>query len=572
MIIMRLSVSKSVNSASLYVIKSIYENGVRSTKVVEKLGTEKEIRERLGGADPYEWARQYVAELTRKEEESRREVRVMYSPVTQISKQEQRCFNGGYLFLQKIYRQLRLDKICREIKARNKFDFNLDSILSRLLFGRIIYPASKLETQRLSTRFLEPPDFTLHQIYRALDVMAKESDYIQAQLYRNSMASGARNTGILYYDCTNFFFETEEEGGLRQYGVSKENRPNPIVQTGLFMDGDGIPLCFCVNRGNTNEQVTMRPLEQKILDDFSLSHFVVCTDSGLASAANKRFNAAGDRGYITTQSIKKMKAYLREWALDPKGWRLPNNRNTYDVSSLDEGQERDKIFYKEQWIKEGDIEERLIVTYSLKYRDYLRALRNRQIDRALDIIKKNPGKLKKARQTDCKRFIVQRHCTPDGELAQKTSFSIDEKMIAAEEAYDGFYAVCTNLEGDASRVIAVNRRRWEVEECFRIIKSEFKARPIYLSRDERIEAHLLTCFLALVLYRYLEKALGGGFTCRDIIGTLRDMNFLKVKGEGYIPAYTRTDLTDALHEAFGFRTDFEIIRSRDMKNIFKALK
>jgi hypothetical protein len=569
---MRLSVSKSANSASLYVIKSIYENGVRSTKVVEKLGTEKELREKLGGADPYTWARQYIAELTRKEEEGHREVLVKYSPATLIKRDEQRCFNGGYLFLQKIYRQLGLDGICREITKRHEFDFNLDSILSRLLYARLIYPGSKLETYRLSSRFLEPPDFTLHQIYRALDVLAKESDYMQAQLYKNSLRSFGRNTGILYYDCTNFFFEIEDEDGLRQYGVSKEHRPNPIVQLGLFMDGDGVPLSFCVNKGNTNEQVTMRPLEQKLLDDFSLSRFVVCTDAGLASAANRKFNDRGERGYITTQSIKKLKGYLRAWALEATGWRLTGDSGVYDISTLDEELDSDKIYYKERWIKENDIEERLVVTYSIKYRNYLRALRNRQLERAMKLINNNPGRLDKSRQTDFKRFIVQTHCTADGEQAAKTNLSLDTKLVASEEAYDGFYAVATNLEGGASQIIAVNRRRWEIEECFRIMKSEFKARPIYLSRDERIEAHLLTCFLSLTLYRYLEKALGERFACHDIITTLRAMNFFKVRGDGFIPTYTRTDLTDALHDAFGFRTDFEIIRRQQMKNIFNATK
>ncbi len=306
------------------------------------------------------------------------------------------------------------------------------------------------------------------------------------------------------------------------------------------------------------------------MDDFKLSRFVVCTDSGLASFANKKFNGKGERGYITAQPIKKMKGYLRAWGLDCTGWRLPGGEKCYDLSCLNEEEDRENIFYKERWVKENDIEERLVVTYSLKYRDYLRALRKRQVERALDIIRTNPGKLTKARQTDCKRFIVQTHRTSSGEDAKKTSLSLDENKIAAEEMYDGFYAVCTNLEGSVSDIIAVNRRRWEIEECFRIIKSEFKARPIYLSRDARIEAHLLTCFLSLVLYRYLEQALGAAFTCCDLIGTLRDMTFMKVKGEGFIPTYTRTDLTDALHDAFGFRTDFEIIRNRDMKRIFTA--
>ena len=293
---------------------------------------------------------------------------------------------------------------------------------------------------------------------------------------------------MLYYDCTNYFFEIEQEEGLKQYGPSKDHKPNPIVQMGLFMDGDGIPLAFSINKGNTNEQLTLKPLEQKILSDFELSRFIVCTDAGLASQDNRKFNNKGERAFITTQSIKKLKAHLRKWALDPKGWSLTDDGRTYDITELDEEKDNDKVFYKERWIK------------------------------------------------------------------------------------DGFYAVCTNLEDDASSIIRVNRRRWEIEECFRILKNEFRARPVYLSRDDRIEAHFMTCFIALVIYRLLEKKLNDKYTCHEIINGLRNMNFLEIKGDGYIPTYTRTDFTDDLHEAFGFRTDYQIVNTRQMKKIFKITK
>ena len=569
---MRLQISKSKNASSLYVTKSIYVNGVSTSKVVEKLGTYDELKEKLNGEDPIEWAKAYVSELTRKEKEEKREVMVRYSPAKQIAKDEQKTFNGGYLFLQQIYHQLGLSKISKVISEKYKFTYNLDSVLSRLVYSRIIFPASKLATCEQSKLFMEQPEFELQHLYRSLEVLAKESDYIQSELYKNSLKICDRNKGILYYDCTNYFFETEQEDGLRQYGVSKEHRPNPIVQMGLFMDGDGFPLAFCINKGNTNEQVTLKPLEKKIISDFGLSRFVVCTDAGLASVANRKFNDIQDRAFITTQSIKKLKASLREWALDPTGWKMSGSDVLYDLTELNEDSNLDLTFYKERWIKEKDLEQKLIVTFSTKYQKYQQSIRNRQIERAQKVIDTNPGKLKKCNSNDYKRFISKSHCTENGEVAENESYSIDTDLIAGEAAYDGFYAVCTNLDDDASAIIKVNQRRWEIEESFRIMKSEFKARPVYLQRDDRIEAHFTTCFISLMIYRILEKKLGEKYTCHDIVTGLRDMNFFEITGEGYLPTYTRTDLTDDLHDAFGFRTDYQIVNTKQMKKIFKDTK
>ena len=569
---MRLQISKSKNASSLYVTKSIYVNGVSTSKVVEKLGTYDELKEKLNGEDPIEWAKAYVAELTRKEKEEKREVMVRYSPAKQIDKDEQKTFNGGYLFLQQIYHQLGLSKISKVISDKYKFTYNLDSVLSRLVYSRIIFPASKLATCEQSKLFMEKPEFELQHVYRSLEVLAKESDYIQSELYKNSLKICDRNKGILYYDCTNYFFETEQEDGLRQYGVSKEHRPNPIVQMGLFMDGDGFPLAFCINKGNTNEQVTLKPLEKKIISDFGLSRFVVCTDAGLASVANRKFNDIQDRAFITTQSIKKLKASLREWALDSTGWKMSGSDVLYDLTELNEDSNLDLTFYKERWIKEKDLEQKLIVTFSTKYQKYQQSIRNRQIERAQKVIDTNPGKLKKCNSNDYKRFISKSHCTENGEVAENESYSINTDLIAGEAAYDGFYAVCTNLDDDASAIIKVNQRRWEIEESFRIMKSEFKARPVYLQRDDRIEAHFTTCFISLMIYRILEKKLGEKYTCHDIVTGLRDMNFFEITGEGYLPTYTRTDLTDDLHDAFGFRTDYQIVNTKQMKKIFKDTK
>lgn len=574
---MRLKISKSKNSQSLYVIKSTYIDKKHSSKIVEKLGTEAMLREKLNGRDPYEWAKKYIEELNRKEKEQKRDVLVKFNQSKLIAPDMQASFNGGYLFLQKLYHQLGLHKICKDISSKYKFTYDLDSIFSRLIYGRILFPSSKLNTCQESKELLEQPNFELQHVYRALEVIAKESDFIQSELYKNSLSVSKRNDRILYYDCTNYFFEIEQEDGLKQYGPSKEHRPSPIVQMGLFMDGDGIPLAFSINKGNTNEQITLKPLEKQIIKDFNLSKFIVCTDAGLSSTDNRKFNNIGERAFVTTQSVKKLKKHLKQWALDTSGWAHSSSDVPFDISKLDKDEDlyekyKKETFFKERWIKEDGLEQKLIVTYSLKYRDYQQQIRRKQIERAVKLIENKPKDIDKKRQNDYKRFVSTTKITKDGEIADKSIYSLDDKLIAKEAMYDGFYAVCTNLEDDPSTIVKINHKRWEIEESFRIMKSEFKARPVYLRNDDRIEAHFTTCFLALTLYRYLEKKLEEKFTSNTILSQLRKMNFYSVPSEGFIPTYTRTDFTDALHEAFGFRTDYQIVGNKQMKKIFRDTK
>ena len=572
---MRLNIVKSKNSQSLYVIRSTYENGHRSTEIVEKLGTYTQLLEKLNGQDPIAWAKAYIAELNEKEKAGKREINVSFSPAKTMDFNKQVLFNGGYLFLQAIYHLLGLDSITKKIAKKHKFTFDLNAILSNLLYARILFPSSKLAAMQLVKKFLEQPSFELQHVYRALGIIAQENDLIQSELYKNSLLVAQRNTHILYYDCTNFFFEIEQEEGLRQYGISKEHRPNPIVQMGLFMDGDGIPLAFNISPGNTNEQVTLTPLEEKLLQDFKLSKLVVCTDAGLASAANRKFNDKKDRAFITTQSIKKLKKPLQEWALDKTGWRIPGKDGLFDISKIDTDEAvaeayKSTTFYKERWIKENGFEQRLVVTFSLKYRNYQRSVRQSQIERAMKAIEKNPQKIGKTNQNDYKRFISKKSITSDGEIAKKNIFSMDTDRIVKEEAFDGYYAICTNLEDEALKIIEINHQRWEIEESFRIMKSEFHSRPVYLSRDDRIRAHFMTCFLALTLYRFLELRLDKRFTCHQIIDGLRNMNFYKIKSEGFAPAYEYDEFMEALHAEFPFKTNMQIIPTQEMKNIFKA--
>lgn len=568
---MRLNIVKSTNAEQLYIIKSFRKGSKNTSRIVRKLGTMASLlpshdndREKV-----IAWAKEEARLMTEAENSNTLRVPIELSEGKQLSMGEQVSFNGGYLFLQKLFHELGLGKICSEISRKYAFQYDLSSVLANLIYARILSPSSKLSSFEYMQELIEAPEFELHDIYRALDVLAKESDNIQAGIYENTKKS--RNDAILYYDCTNFFFEIEEESGIRKYGKSKEHRPNPIVQLGLFLDGDGIPLAFTVFPGNENEQPTLIPMEKKILSDFSLSRFIICTDAGLASTTNRRFNDRSDRSFVVTQSLKTMKGFLREWALDPKGWSLGSGDELFDISGINENIHMNSVFHKERWIKENGLEQRLIVSYSPKYKHYQQQIRSRQVERAVRIIEK--GSSAKTRNPNSpSRFVEEIQLTMDGEIAEKTSRSLDEKKIAEESMYDGFTAVCTTLEDDIADILRVNHRRWEIEESFRIMKTEFKARPVYLQKDERIRAHFLTCFLSLLVYRLLEHKLDEKYTVTELTKTLRTMNFFHMDGIGYLPEYTRSEITDALHEKFGFRTDTEIVTEKTMKKILQSTK
>jgi transposase len=575
---MRLGYSRSKNSISYYVQKTAYVNGKDKSIIIKKFGSEKNICETYGVSNAKAWAQEQVKLMNLKEEEENGTILMELSPKKDLPENQQRCFNGGYLFLQDIYYELGLDKICHAIEKKHNFEYNLNAILSRLIYSRIIYPSSKLSTYEQSHKFIEQPNFKLHHIYRALSVMAKESDYIQSTLFKNSLKLSKRKTGIIYYDCTNFYFEIEQAEDDKQFGLSKENRSLPIVEMGLFMDADGIPLAFGINPGNENEQISMVPLEKKLLSDFGMSKFIVCTDAGLSSTSNRKFNdyckEDSSRSFVTTQSIKKLKKHLKDWSLSSDGWSLSGNdsQKTYNISNLDDATDKDKIYYKSRWIKENGLEQQLIVSYSIKYKNYLQRIRNGQIERAMKAVKKGTSSIERKRKTDSKRFIKSKHVTVDGEVADKSIYYIDQELIKKEEMFDGFYAVCTNLEDNAETIVAINKRRWEIEECFRIMKSEFEARPVFLHRKERIQAHFITCFIALIVYRYLEKKLDNKFTCDQIITGLKEMNFLKFEGKGYVPTYTRNTLTNKLHQSFGFNTAKEVVPTMKMRNICAQTK
>ena len=575
---MYVSITGNKGNQDVYIKQSYRkDNGKTSSRIYKKLGKYNTLLEQFSGNEKelMDWAKKEAEKETLAYNQQKEKVSLSLSPLARIPLDEERVFNIGYLFLQKICSELRIDNICRNIRNHHKFSYDFHAILTDLIYTRILAPSSKLSSYKYCHSLLEPPKYSLQDLYRALSVLAEESDFIQEELYKNSNFIHPRNSKILYYDCTNYYFEIEAEDGIKKYGKSKEHRPNPIITMGLFMDADGIPLAFDIFPGNQNEQLTLKPIEKKVIKDFNCSEFIFCSDAGLGGKSNRFLNSFGNRSYVITYSLKKMKKEERELALLPTQFKVPGSNKLIDLRTLDESDPKvyNTIYYKEYPLVTGDMDETVIITYSPKYKAYQSKIRNAQIDRAKKMIQSSDKTRKGKGSNDPARFIQRTAVTEDGEIAQKNIYQLDEAKILEESMYDGFYAVVTNLEGDIREIININKQRWEIEENFRIMKSEFEARPVFVRREDRIKAHFLTCFISLLVYRLLEKKLGEEFTCSQILETLRNMNVtLLSKDSGYIPSYKRTKITDKLHSSFGFRTDYEFIRKSTMRAIIKETK
>lgn len=575
---MYVSITGNKGNQDVYIKQSYRkDNGKTSSRIYKKLGKYNTLLEQFSGNEKelMDWAKKEAEKETLAYNHQKEKVSLSLSPLARIPLDEERVFNIGYLFLQKICSELRIDNICRNIRNHHEFSYDFHAILTDLIYARILAPSSKLSSYKYCHSLLEPPKYSLQDLYRALSVLAEESDFIQEELYKNSNFIHPRNSKILYYDCTNYYFEIEAEDGIKKYGKSKEHRPNPIITMGLFMDTDGIPLAFDIFPGNQNEQLTLKPIEKKVIKDFNCSEFIFCSDAGLGGKSNRFLNSFGNRSYVITYSLKKMKKEERELALLPTQFKVPGSNKLIDLRTLDESDPKvyNTIYYKEYPLVTGDMDETVIITYSPKYKAYQSKIRNAQIDRAKKMIQSSDKTRKGKGSNDPARFIQRTAVTEDGEIAQKNIYQLDEAKILEESMYDGFYAVVTNLEGDIREIININKQRWEIEENFRIMKSEFEARPVFVRRADRIKAHFLTCFISLLVYRLLEKKLGEAFTCSQILETLRNMNVtLLSKDSGYIPSYKRTKITDKLHSSFRFRTDYEFIRKSTMRTIIKETK
>ena len=572
---MRVVTSKSKNAESFYISKGyVNDKGISTSVIVRKLGTLKELLPEHGPTrdDVMAWAREEarLETLKYKQEQEEKQIKLTLHADRQLDYDKQVFYRGGYLFLQSIYYQMQMNKICRKLKQKYKFQYDINAILSDLIYARILEPCSKRSSYKAALEFLEKPSYQLHDVYRALDVLGAACDTIQAEVYKNSHFLGQRNDKILYYDCTNYYFEIEQEDGSKKYGKGKEHRPNPIIQMGLFMDGDGIPLAFSLFPGNANEQTSLKPLEKKVLGDFGCQKFIYCSDAGLGSEAIREYNHMGERAYIVTQSIKKLKEEEKKWALSPLGFKRVSDGRPVDITKLPEDDKG--LYYKDEPYTTEKLHQRLIITYSPRYALYQKSIRDKQVERARKMLDSGTAKKNRKNPNDPARFIGKMAVTKEGEAADIRQY-LDEDRIAEEAQYDGLYAVCTDLlDDEVGDILKVSEGRWWIEECFRIMKTDFSARPVYLREENRIRAHFLICFLALTIYRYLEKKLDSKYTCEELLNTLKAMNFAGIQEQGFIPLYKREKITDDLHEACGFRTDYQFITKSKIRTIQKKSK
>ena len=589
---MRLKMTKTKTNVTYCIIRD-YTNlqGKRSTCVYEALGNMEKLKERFGSNDTMVKVQEYIDSLNQRIKNNRElPVNLTLNPNKQIEKDINRTFYSGHLFLRKIYYELGINKICDHIKEKYNFKFDINSIVECLVFARVIWPSSKLSTYEQSKKFLGNYNFNIQHVYRTLSYLSSEIDKIQEELFDYSNKVIDRNYQVIYYDCTNYFFYTEEDD-FKRYGISKQHQPLPLVQMGLFMDADGYPFAMNINPGNTSETKTMIPSEKDFLNKYNMEskNIVVCTDAAMCTDDIKSFNIKNGRGFIITQSIKKLNTELQDFSLDKNGWRILGDIKTiYNLEEIEKNDGLKKkyfnsIFYKEIECETKSVNQTLIVTFSFKYQEYHHNLKLHQLERATKIVDEANKKNKKAKNkkdierikisknpNDPKRFIKSINMTDNGEVATNIQYEIDNDIFINEEKYNGLYGITTNLMNDTKTIIKVMNGRWEIEESFRIMKQEFDAGTVYLSREDRIKGHFITCFLSLFIYRYLEHKLDNKYTVSQIVSKLQEMMLLEHKGKGYEPIQTRDDLTDALHRFLGFDTDTEIITYKKIKKIFQA--
>lgn len=603
---MKLSFSRKERPHTIYVLES-YRNkdGCSTTRIVETLGSEEDIEKKYGCADGLAWAKVHAEELTRAKREGRQKVSIELSPRERIATGEQFLYSGGELLLLPVYSGLGLDKMCSGIASRTKVKYDLAEILEALVVLRILYPCSKKSTFELNRKRIRKATFALEDMYRALSLLSTHIDDIQAAVWENSRRVTKRDTRIIYYDCTNYFFEIEDNDlkekdadcpdrmvGIRRRGKSKEHRPNPIVQMGMFMDADGIPLSFIVFAGNESEQPTLKKVEEMMADKFGLTEFIVSTDAGLSSEDNRRYNMTEGREYIAVQSLPSLPDEDQKMALRPEGWHvafrdagLPPidpvypDRDTFNLTELDLEKERHTKFYKEIIVdkcrdgkKSTARSERVIVTYSHDFALFLRHKREERLKVAKKMVANRQSAPRQSQQ-DPRKYIATRYITADGEPAENLIMAINEDILKDEERFDGFYAYGTSLDDDAVDILRVRSFHSEIEHLFRTTKSWLKGRPVYLQREDRIRSHFLVCFLAMVTLKILQKKLGMPDLSIDrLIETLRSIQFDYFRGIGYRPLFERTELTDKLQELAGICIDTQIVTMSDMRGAFRKVK
>ena len=539
------------DDAILYYAVSIRKGEKTTSKNVRRIGRLSELKKEY--TDPIAHFR---AEAKRLTDEGRSESSFEIPANLMLDPMKKRRVMLGYIFPQSVYYSLGLDMVMRGIRNESKATYDFNRIMRDLIIGRVLSPLSKSSTYEKAFSFPEPPDYDLQHVYRSLSLMAKNFDLIEEKAFKGMKKYADVDTSVTYYDCTNFYFEIEEEDGFRTYGKSKENRPNPIVQMGLFLDRNGLPISMCINPGRTNEQKTMIPLEKLMTERFGIEKFVVCADCGLSGKRNLRFNSTENHGFVVTKSLKKVSEDVRARLMGDGGWKRFGDASgrLYSLKEIREDANlRDVIFYHDERFAMGSdgFEERIVTTYCGRLREYQRSVRERQLQRAMELVRQ--GKIRKGvNQNDVRRFIVVDSVTENGEVAEKKVFSIDRERFEEESEYDGFYAVTTDLDDDPGEIIRINRGRWEIEESFRIMKSDFDGRPVFVSREDRIRAHFLTCYLAFMIFRIIEQKLNKGdvrYTDPEILRTLRD--YEAIDAENFYVGAMEGKAVRALESTFG---------------------
>lgn len=599
----RIKISTSKNSKSYSIIEDYCRNGKRTTKIVDYIGNHNKVMElaKSENLDIDTWLKNYLVQYKKEHNIPTEFDEVIIKKYSNklIPKNVINKFNVGYLFLKDIYYSLNIDKIVKEISQKYKFEFDLNEVLSSLVFSRIIYPSSKLKTYELSKKFIETPKYNLENLYRGLTYLNNELDYIQKEIYNNSKSVVNRDTRIMYFDCTNYYFDINEETEFQKYGKGKDGKAKPLVGMGLFMDGNGLPIAMNIYPGNENETKHLIPLQEKIEKGFDLKNkkTIICTDAAMCTDEIKQFNIKDGKAFVITQSIKKLKEEYKKEVFEDGNWRIVGELSkTYKLSEILTDEEKIKeyyetVFYKIVQTETAHVVQDLIVTFQIKYKDYLKNVRNGQIERAKKKISTSSKgeKLKlSVNPNDYRRFIkeevsetkkkvkISKEENSLNKEKEKTkyyySYSINEDTIKDEEKYDGYYGITTNLTGEIQDILKISKNRWEIEESFRILKTDFNSGTVHLSREDRIKAHFLTCFISLLIYRILENKLDYKYTNTQIIEKLKEMEVYEEKGNGYSPSYIRDDLTDDLHKIFRFRTDYEINKYENFKKIFKQVK
>ncbi len=603
---MHLSPAKPQEGKIYYIAKSFRnERGISTKKNMFRLGTLDEIRRREGVSDAWQWAQEELARRNEEERIGRQKLKIELSPSKRINTGECVKYSGGDLMLIPFYNALGLPQICREIQTDTRTEYSLNEILESLVVSRILYPCSKKGAYELNKKRIRPTSFGLEDIYRALSLLSSHIDDIQARVWSNSQKITDRNTRIIYYDCTNYYFEIEDNDkdfvdkqtgeyipGLRKRGKSKENRPNPIVQMGMLMDGDGMPLSFIIFPGNESEQPSLQKIEEMVANKFGLNEFIISTDAGLGSENNRRYNMTEGREYITVQSLPSLPKADQDMALAPEGWRIafrdsalppidPFNpeRKIFNLSEIDLDAERHTRFYKEIIVDkcmDGDKstarQERVIVTYSHDFALYLRHKREERISSAQKIVNRRQTKSRQSQQ-DPRRYVATEYITKEGIKATNVKMALDQKAITADQRFDGFYAYGTSLDDDAADVLRARSFHHEIEHLFRTTKTFLEARPVHLQRQDRIRSHFLICFLAMVIIKILQKKLHmHELTIDQLILTLRSIEFDYFKSIGYRPLFERNEITDRLQQIAGITIDTEIVETKRMNKLYRNIK